>query len=380
TLSYFSQGHWTTTKALLQDVTDIGFINNTPVLSSFGSGIQQGSISAPEIIYDDDNSSLINTSPPDQVIPITSIVTTPEGLWAANYGASQSLHFFTASTATWQAFSSVLPAAQFPVKLTTDTYGSVWALLDPANGGGVLVLNPSDNESIRLTDQAGVGELPSRNVRSLALDRSGYMWLGTDKGVAYFTNPSRVFVPGTTAVRPIFENRYLLSDEKITAIAIDDGDRKWLGTERGVWLFNPTGESLVYNFTTQNSPLPSDIIQDIAINRITGEVFFATARGIVSFRADATEDGGFDQVKVFPNPVTRDFSGLVGISGLETDAVVKITDVSGKLIWQTQANGGTATWNVHDYRGRRATTGVYLIFAATQDGSERFVGKIAVIY
>jgi hypothetical protein len=172
----------------------------------------------------------------------------------------------------------------------------------------------------------------------------------------------------------------LLQDEKITAIEVDGGNRKWIGTERGVWLFNPTGESMVYNFTSENSPLLSNKIVDIEIDKITGEVFFATDKGIVSFRSDATNGNPtFDAVKIFPNPVTPDFSGNVGISGLTTDAIVKITDVSGKLVFETRAEGGTAVWGVRDYSGNRVSTGVYLVFASTADGSSRVVGKLAVI-
>jgi ligand-binding sensor domain-containing protein len=204
--------------------------------------------------------------------------------------------------------------------------------------------------------------------------------MGTDAGAAYVADTYDVFSNVEDVIKPIFENRYLLRSEKITAIAVDGGNRKWMGTERGVWLFSPTGEKLIYNFTADNSPLLSNVIRDIAINDQTGEVFFATDKGIVSFRSDATSsDGSFQSVKIFPNPVTSVFTGLVGINGLATDAIVKITDISGKLIWQTQANGGTATWNVRDYNGNRAQTGIYLVFAATQDGSESVVGKIAVV-
>jgi hypothetical protein len=182
------------------------------------------------------------------------------------------------------------------------------------------------------------------------------------------------------AVRPIFENRFLLKDEKITDIEVDGGNRKWMGTERGVWLFNPSGDELVYNFNDQNSPLLSNVILDIAIDDETGEVFFATDYGIVSFRSGATSGGEtFKSVKIFPNPVTAEFNGEVGISGLATDAIVKITDVNGKLVSEFQANGGTATWDVRDFRGKRPSTGIYLVFCALPDGSEKMVGKIAII-
>jgi hypothetical protein len=109
-------------------------------------------------------------------------------------------------------------------------------------------------------------------------------------------------------------------------------------------------------------------------------VFFGTETGIVSYRADATEgSSSFSKIKIFPNPVTANFTGTVGIAGLATDATVKITDVSGRLVWQTQANGSTATWNVQDGSGRRAATGIYLVIAISQDGRESVIGKIAVI-
>jgi hypothetical protein len=126
--------------------------------------------------------------------------------------------------------------------------------------------------------------------------------------------------------------------------------------------------------------LLSDEITDIEINDESGEVFFMTPMGITSFRSTATiSEADFNKVKIFPNPVTNHFNGLVGISGLATDATVKITDVSGKLVWQTIANGGTATWDVRDYNGRRAATGMYLVLSTSQDGSESIVGKIAVV-
>jgi ligand-binding sensor domain-containing protein len=251
---------------------------------------------------------------------------------------------------------------------------------NPSLGGGIVVYNKEKNQFAYLTDASGSGGLPSRTVYSIAMDRDGQVWVGTAAGVAYFPNPSSVFSTGINAVKPIFENRFLLRDERVITIEVDGGNRKWMGTERGVWLFDPFGESQVYNFNTDNSPLLSNRVSDIEINEKSGEVFFLSDNGIVSFRADATESStSFKTIKIFPNPVTSRFNGLVGISGLSTDATVKITDVAGKLVWQTYANGGTATWNVRDYNGNRATTGMYLVLAVSADGSESIVGKIAIV-
>jgi len=137
---------------------------------------------------------------------------------------------------------------------------------------------------------------------------------------------------------------------------------------------------LVSNFTTKNSPLPSDVILDLAIQPQTGEVFVATDKGVVSYRGTATEGTTtHQQVKVFPNPVRPNYTGLVGISGLVANARVKITDTSGKLIYQTQAQGGTVSWDLRDYTGFRAKSGIYLIFSTNADGTETLVTKIAVL-
>jgi hypothetical protein len=126
--------------------------------------------------------------------------------------------------------------------------------------------------------------------------------------------------------------------------------------------------------------LLSDTVLDIAIHPQSGEVFMATEKGMVSYRGKATEGNATHQnVKVFPNPVHPDFQGYVGISGLVDGANVKITDVSGRLFYETKAQGGTATWNIQDYTGKRAKTGIYLIFSTNADGSENLVSKVAVV-
>ncbi|MFZ2906204.1 MAG: two-component regulator propeller domain-containing protein [Cyclobacteriaceae bacterium] len=368
-LNYFSSGSWQAEPAVQdQDLTDVKVSGNRTVLSSFGKGVQV--IENGSVTFQDET-----TSP-----NVTALAVSAEGIWVTNYGASQSLNLLKHNNA-WESFSfPSIAAARYPTKLITDFSGNVWMVLSPSSGGGILVFDKEANETAYLTEATGAGGLPSRLVYSIALDRDGSVWVGTSAGVAYFPSPGSVFTGSVNAVKPIFENRPLLKEEKVTVIDVDGGNRKWIGTENGVWLFNPFGEEQVYYFNAANSPLLTDEMVDIEINSLTGEVFFMTDKGITSFRSNATSgNAAFQNVKIFPNPVTPQFNGFVGISGLATDAFVKITDVSGKLIWQTQANGGTASWNVRDYNGRRAATGMYLVFATATDGSESVVGKIAVV-
>ncbi|SKC74107.1 type IX secretion system anionic LPS delivery protein PorZ [Ohtaekwangia koreensis] len=364
----FVNGVWSPRKTSLKDITDVASSQQSESVyyASFDRGVEKINSDGTSIVYNETNSTLGAAN-------VTAIENSSTGLWVTEYGTLNSLHLLKEDN-TWESFAAPIFAARYPVDLAIDLSGYIWMVTNPAQGGGIYVFDKASKGYEYITDQSGSGALPSKNVRSIAIDRDGLVWVGTDIGVAYF------FGPSGEAVKPIYESRFLLRDDKVTAIAIDGGNRKWMGTERGVWLFNATGEELIYNFTTANSPLLSNVIKDIAINDKTGEVFFATDKGIISFRSDATEsDFSFQSVKIFPNPITNSFNGSVGINGLATDALVKITDISGKLIWQTQASGGTATWNVRDYNGKRAATGIYLVFAATSDGTESVVGKIAVV-
>jgi hypothetical protein len=370
-LNYFMDGVWMTQPSFPNlNLTDVDFIATKIYIASYDYGLHVIHESFGQDFYNHTNSTLVNNR-------ITAVEASKAGLWVAEYGVAKPLHLFNPVDNSWQSFS--IPY-QYPTEIKTDYLGQVWMINNPSLGGGLVVYKKETNQVAYLTEASGKGALPSRSVFSIAMDHDGQVWVGTAAGVAYFPDPSRVFSPGLNSVKPIFGNRNLLSDERVISMEVDGGNRKWMGTERGVWLFDPFGETQVYNFNIDNSPLISNRVADIEINQQSGEVFFLSSNGIVSFRADATaSEYRFDKVKIFPNPVTSRFNGLVGISGLSTNATVKITDVSGKLIWQTYANGGTATWNVRDYNGNRAATGIYLVLAVSVDGSESVVGKIAVV-
>jgi hypothetical protein len=247
------------------------------------------------------------------------------------------------------------------------------------SGIDVLVFNASTDEVQSIVATPSATDLPGRLITDLVVDRNGLVWIGGNQGIAYFPNPGRVF-SDVLLVRPVFERQFLLRDEYVTCLAVDGGNRKWVGTRNGLWLFSETGEELVHHFTQENSPLISDAILDVAVNPLDGEVFVATDRGLVSYRGGATEgEVAHQSVEVFPNPVPSNFGGTVGIRGLAQDATVKITTVSGALVRELQAQGGTATWDGRNRAGQAVSTGVYLLFSATVDGKETYVGKLAVI-
>ncbi len=225
---------------------------------------------------------------------------------------------------------------------------------------------------------------------SIAEDREGNIWVGTNKGPAIFYNPDDIFEDENPIGYQIKIPRndgtnnadILLSTAKITSIAVDGGNRKWLGTENsGVFLVSEDGKEEIHHFTAENSPLLSNNITTIAINHKNGEVFFGTDKGICSYRGQSTEGyDDFSKVYVFPNPVRENYMGDITVTGLVDNVNVKITDVSGNLVYETKALGGQATWDGRNFRGQKVSTGVYLIFCTNDDGSKTFVTKLLFIH
>lgn len=233
------------------------------------------------------------------------------------------------------------------------------------------------------------GDIIPASFFCLAQDKDGTIWAGTDMGPLLFYNTSRALTDANYNCSRVKIPRndgteladYLLVNEKVKAIAIDGANRKWIGTEAsGVYLMSENGQETIHHFTAVNSPLLSNDIISIAINPISGEVFFGTSMGIVSYQSDAAEgQSSYSSVYAFPNPVRENFNGIITITGLIENSAVKIMDISGNLIYETISNGSIATWNGLNVFGQKVRTGVYLVMAVNEDGSEGVATKIMVI-
>lgn len=246
----------------------------------------------------------------------------------------------------------------------------------------------SDDEYLLFYPQTADGE-DSQEVNVLREDNDGDIWVGTAEGIFVYYNPETVFSDNNffadrirlTATGGDTTIQYLLKTEAVTSIAVDGANRKWIGTNSsGVFLVSENGKNEIHAFNLENSPLPANNIIDIKINNTTGEVFISTNEGIMSYRSDATKGGNdFGNVYVFPNPVRPNFTGPVTITGLANEVTVKITDISGNIVFETNSLGGQAIWYGKTLSGRRASTGVYLVFCANKDGSLTKVTKLLFI-
>lgn len=267
--------------------------------------------------------------------------------------------------------------------LFIDSYDNKW-LIPLQNKSGVIVFNENSKTTThkRLIESVDAGSLPGATVNCLANARNGEVWVGTTNGVCVFNDPGNILQSNkVNASIPVYDSRALLRNKIVTCIKADAADRKWIATNDGLWFFNQDGSELLAFFNTENSPLPSNNILSMDIIETTGELFIATSQGIVSYRSDASvaSDTENSHVLVFPNPVKPEFNGPVAITGLINEAVVKITDITGALVFQTVAKGGTATWNQLDVRGKKVQSGIYLIFSSDSQGGNSLISKLAII-
>ncbi len=292
---------------------------------------------------------------------------------------------------SWASYSLGGSASSVDCKdLMVDSYDQKWIIFRQSNSNPNKLAvynekNPPNDQVQLLRSETGVGNVPGTAVFSIAQDLDGEVWIGTDEGIGIFYSPSNILTTNDyDAVRPLvnFDGyvQYLLETEVVTAIAVDGDNRKWIGTDRsGVFLLSADGTEQIYHFTEENSPLFSNQIIDIVINA-DGEVFIGTSNGIIAYKGTASSPSeDYSDVYAYPNPVKDGYSGWIAIKGLMQDSDVKITDINGTLIYATRSEGGQAVWDGSNFDGRKARPGVYLVFAATADGSEKVVTKILII-
>ncbi len=381
----------------LDDVIDMVTIlidpsDNTVYTGSYWAGLVEWRKGEDGTLWNPLNSSLGVVVGDPQRTRVAGLALDDNGnLWVSNNGA-ENLISVKRTDNSWQSFKVPL---SFNVassgKMLVDDFDQKWMIVPTGNGSGIVVFNHgssiedvSDDQYYQYKTGEGLGNLPNTKVKAMALDNDGSIWLGTQEGIAVVHCPGQVFNGGCDAQQILVQqdgfNGFLLANEVVAAIAVDAGNRKWVGSANGLWLFSADGTEQLAFFNKDNSPLFSNNILAIDIDHQTGEVFIGTDKGLISLRGEAIAgEAEHTDVYAFPNPVEPGYAGPIAITGLVQDADVKITDVSGTLIYQTIAYGGQAIWDGHDPSGRKANTGVYLVFSTNEDGTEKFVTKLLFI-
>lgn len=298
-------------------------------------------------------------------------------LWIANSGADKMLSV-KRTNGTWQAYNI---GNSDIGRLMVDKNDIKWIM---KRDGDLTVFNGTTVKTVN--KNANFGSLPG-SANCFVTDNKGTVWIGTTDGVALFYDSNKIFKNSTYACSRILIPRndgtgqadYLLSGQSVLSIAVDGANNLWFGTNNGVIQTSNDGQTTYHHFTMENSPLPSNTVNDIAIDD-DGNVFFATDKGIISYKGTASK--GYEKntnVIVYPNPVRPEHNGIVGIKGLVSDALVKITTTSGAFVTHLKAQGGQAVWDCTDIKGGKVEPGIYLIFVSDESGKETFATKVLIM-
>lgn len=309
-------------------------------------------------------------------------------LWISNFGAKAPIAVIKAD-GTLANFTGA--PANFLMQVAVDQNGYKWFVI--AFSGGIMVYDSGDNLDSPSDDRYRVittanSVLPTNFVNCITVDLDGDVWVGTQQGAVSFECGSNVFDEDCKGRRRIVNvdgfNGYLLETEDVRTIAVDGANRKWFGTTNGIFVQSPDALTQVARYTDTNSPLFDNIIDDVAINPVSGEAWIGTEKGLISLRTGAVEGGKVNKPSAYayPNPVQPGYDGPIAVYGLARDANIKITDAAGHLVYEGKALGGQAVWDGRDYLGRRAASGVYLIYATSEsnfDQPDAIVTKVVIL-
>ncbi len=254
---------------------------------------------------------------------------------------------------------------------------------------GVLVFDETRSAGSRFTSISDeeTGNLPTTDVRAVRVDKSGNLWIGTVQGIRVYFGIDGIFDdsdPQSNDIIIVDEDgvpKELLFQQTVTDIEVDGSNNKWIATSgSGVFYMSPDATETLAHFTKDNSPLPTNTVNNIEIDAESGRVYIATAKGLLSFQGTATAPKeSLDNVFAYPNPVRPGYSGDLTISGLTNNANVKITDIEGNLVFEATAEGGTLLWDLTAFGRHKVASGVYLILIASEDGTETKVTKVMIV-
>jgi len=365
--------------------------SNHIFVSTWGGGLLEYKDDNPPIQYTESNSPLQTIIPGAPYVRICGLaMDKSKNLWITQTEVPGSIKVLKPD-GSWIVNPVTIDAPTIGDIIITKT-GHKWIVLP--RGHGLFILDDNKTPDVFTDDRykkmlvEDIENAVISSVYSIAEDLDGNIWVGTDQGPLIYYNPEKVFDDDLKAFRIKIPRNdgtdlsdYMLKNETITSIAIDGANRKWLGTfSSGAYHLSPDGIILLKNYNEQNSPILSNSVVTLAIDNKTGDVWLGTSKGVQSVRGVATAgEEKFTNVYTFPNPVREDFAGNVTITGLMRDSQIRITDISGNLVHETVSDGGQASWDLRTYNGKRVATGVYLVFCASNDGSQSFVTKMLII-
>lgn len=397
-----------TTSPLLQERGLTSFFSTASqggqyFFGSWGGGIVRMDAQSGELVhYNNQNFALEGINGAPQFYVATGLSADRQNehyVWAVSWSnTSRPLARYDIRTNEWVTYPQLSMAGVGSIyrEVFVDTHGQKWITLmtGTMSGRGLLVVrNPEggSGEAIRLSTNPDFGGLSNDKVNAIVQDRRGEVWIGTDRGIGRFLFPDRVITGSVMERRaqPLINedttafDRVLLRDVRVTAMAVDAANQKWVGSQGdGVYLIEESGRRVVHHFTRENSPLPTNNIKSITIDHTTGDVYMSTENALVRYRAIEREgESRMSTLRVFPNPYSysRNDGQRIVIEDLSDDATVHVMTVDGRLVRRFQTRGGRVDWDGLDQSGQKVATGVYFIVATGNNSDQVARGRVVIV-
>ena len=378
-------------------------------ISSFHSGLLSLTVEDSMTLFDPSNSGLetLIYEPDPNYISVRISGTAfddQSNLWVLNSKVKMPLKKLNPSNNKWISydFTSIIPDPLTDElgfsEIVIGSDGTKWigsyrSGLIGFNETGMLLKNIYDKD---------IANLPSPTIIALALDKNNVLWIGTYRGLRVLYNTSNFFSEDIVKTEPIIilEDgiaQELLSQQFISDIIVDGSNNKWISTaDAGVFYVSSDGQNTIHHFTKDNSPLPSNGVNDMALDSENGIIYFGTDRGLVAFKTGGSSTSeSLEEVYVYPNPVRPGFNmaeDKIKIKNISKNVNIKITDIEGNLVAEAQSNvnlryngnnleldGGTAYWNGKNLANNTVASGVYVVHLSDFDTLETKVSKIMII-
>ena len=399
-------------EAISLNAISINPLNENQVfISSFISGLLEVNDDIPTLLYNQLNSgleSLILPSNPNYVdIRVGPTAFDREGiLWTVTSRIDSPLKSFNPASNQWRSYSftDIIPDS-FNDNLgfgeivigndETKWIGSAeYGLIGfNENNGSPLIKNIGEEDE---------GNLPHLHVRALAIDNRNQLWIGTIQGLRVLYNTSNFFTDDNVNADAIIilEDgiaKELLEGQFVSDIKVDGSNNKWIATiGAGLFYFSANGQETIYHFTKDNSPMPSNNVNDVSIDNQNGIVYIATDRGLLSFKSGSSSaQENLSNAYIYPNPVRPNFNVVddkVKIKDISENVNIKITDIEGNLVAEAESrrnlrhrgynleiDGGTAYWNGKNLANNIVASGVYLIMLSDLDTFETKILKLMIV-
>jgi ligand-binding sensor domain-containing protein len=206
------------------------------------------------------------------------------------------------------------------------------------------------------TRAARIDTLNNNDLWGLAFNGDS-VWIATANGLTRYSRATRLERENIGTQPPS-------SQGSVHPLSIDSEGGVWWATQGGVFHRRP--DRSVEVFTADNSPLLSNDVHSVIVDRSTGDVWIGSVQGVNRYNPNASSGGGGGPVSgssfgVYPNPAFLSSAGTaIRTVNLSGPFKGRVFDVRGRIVKHLLGNASSGVlWDATYESGQRAAPGLY---------------------